>query len=48
MQTKKFHFGIEILPTVILWEPNTSQGIDKDVFGPFYLLRVLGTVTFVN
>lgn len=34
------NFGIEIVPAVIFWLPETTEGFDNDVFDPFVMIKV--------
>ena len=38
--------AIEALPSVIYWLPQTTEGFDNDVFGPFYLLNIRAVLSF--
>jgi hypothetical protein len=38
--------AIEALPSVIYWLPQTTEGFDNDVFGPFYLLNIRVVLSF--
>ena len=46
-QTEHIQFGLEILPSLTLWSPYTEEGFDNDVFGPFYMLKLRFTLSFL-
>lgn len=46
-QTENFQLGLEILPSVILWNGDTSEGFDNDVFGDFYALKLRLTLSYL-
>lgn len=48
VQTRHFQIGIEVLPSVILWESTTHEGFDNDVFDNPLMLKLRGTVTWVK
>ncbi len=47
-QTKNFQIGVEVLPSIILWENTTYKGFDNDVFDTFYMLKVRLTFSLLN
>ena len=40
IQSKKFQLGAEVLPGLIAWGGETSEGFDNDVFGAFYYTKL--------
>lgn len=47
MQTRHFQFGVEVLPSAILWFPYTREGFDNDIFGNPMMLKLRCTVSFL-
>jgi len=39
VQTDHFIMGVEFIPGIIIWGPETYQGFTNDVFAPFFYLK---------
>jgi hypothetical protein len=39
-KTNGSNFGIEVIPAVIFWSPQTKEGFENDVFDPFFMLKI--------
>jgi hypothetical protein len=46
IQTEAFQLGGEILPGLILWSGETSEGFDNDVFDNFYYIKLSVFIRF--
>ncbi|MBN2103412.1 hypothetical protein JW835_05150 [bacterium] len=47
MQTRYFQLGGEILPGVILWDEETREGFENDIFGAFWHVKFRLSLSFI-
>ncbi len=46
-QFNNYQLGVELLPSVVLWQAYTDEGFDNDVFGTLFMLKLRFTASYL-
>lgn len=46
-QFNHYQLGVELLPSVVLWQAYTDEGFDNDVFGTLVMLKLRFTTSYL-
>jgi hypothetical protein len=47
-QFPNYQLGVELLPSLVLWDAHTDEGFDNDVFGAFFMLKLRFTMSYLS
>jgi hypothetical protein len=47
VQFNKYHIGMEVFPSIVLWQAYTDEGFDNDVFGTLFMLKLRFTMSYL-
>jgi hypothetical protein len=39
--------GVELLPSIVMWDAYTDEGFDNDVFGTLFMLKLRFTMSYL-